>query len=398
MKQYLTTLLLSFFLLLSSALMAQYRSIPKEKYLNAILDLSNNRVKEAAKVFDEFYRRDSTNMNIAYLLGQSLVRLDSNLPYAIYLLEKASKKYSPDYKVLDPNEGHVSEYVFYYLIMAYSLHGDCDKTLQTLNKFYEIYSFQNEYYLVEGQRYHRECKQREKPEVENLPKRLSAEEKASIVGTKQVEYTNKQSTWGVQVGATLEPKFTWEFKGLKNVEVYVDKNGVYRYIIGRFVFKQQAEKLLEKVMEAGYRDAYVVNVKDKMRFSQQVITINNKPITGHLVGEVVYRVQVGAFLGDTIPDDLVDLFLILDDIEQINDGQWTYLTVGKFITLSEANFLKEIVQDMGVTDAFIAAFNYNRKVDIRQAEYYLEEQRRQRLKEVREEAGQINMEKKEKKK
>ncbi|MGB0806614.1 MAG: SPOR domain-containing protein [Salibacteraceae bacterium] len=345
----------------------------------AMLDLSQNKVISAATAFEYLYKNDSTNMNYAYLLGQSYARLDTNLPYAIYLLEKASKKYSPDYRVRDPEERRVSEYVYYYLLMCYSLNGNCSRTIGTLNKFYSIYSFANEYYLVEGQRFHRECNKREVPIDSADLIVYEKEEKQHWVSTKSVTYTNKQPTYGVQIGATLEPKYTWEFKGVKNVEVYIDENGIYRYIIGKFVHPLVAERLLEVVKEAGYPDAFVVNVKDKTKFAEKVVNMDYKPIDDELVGSVYFTVQVGAFKSDTIPDDLAYLFMELDSIKEINDNQWTYLTVGEFDNINEARFYLELVKDVGVKDAFVTAFNYNRKVEIRQAEAYLEEQDRLRM-------------------
>ncbi|UTW66251.1 hypothetical protein KFE94_16605 [bacterium SCSIO 12643] len=348
-----------------------------ELFNQAMLDLGQNKVEKASRSFEKLYKLDSTNMNLAYLLGQSYARLDTNLDYAVYLLEKASERYSPNYRVRNFEERNVSEYVFYYLLMAYSLNGNCSKTIGTLNKFYSIYSFANEYYLVEGQRFHRECKKREVPiDSADLIAYKKDEAVEHWVSTKSVTYTNKQPTYGVQIGATLEPKFTWEFKGVKNVEVYVDENGVYRYIIGKFVHPLVAERLLEVVKESGYPDAFVVNVKDKTRFSEKVVNMDYKPIEDELVGKVFFTVQVGAFKSDTIPDDLTYLFIELDSIVEINDANWTYLTVGEFDNITEARFYLELVKDVGVKDAFVTAFNYNRKVDLRQAEAYLEEQQR----------------------
>ena len=104
-----------------------------------------------------------------------------------------------------------------------------------------------------------------------------------------------------------------------------------------------------------------------------------KPIDDELVGNVYFTVQVGAFKSDTIPDDLAYLFMDLDSIKEINDNQWTYLTVGEFDNINEARFYLELVKDVGVKDAFVTAFNYNRKVEIRQAEAYLEEQEKLRI-------------------
>ena len=364
-----------FMLLLSST--AYTQSNTKEALFNqAMLDLGQNKVEKSVKTFEKLYQSDSTNMNLAYLLGQSYARLGNNLGYSIYLLEKAEKRYSANYRIRDFSERSVSEYVYYYLLMAYSLNGNCEKTIGALNKFYSIYSFSNEYYLIEGQQYHLECDKTIAPidssEMVIFENRVTKH----WVSTKTVSYTNKQPLYGVQIGATLEPKFTWEFKDVKNVEVYLDENGIYRYIIGKLISPIAAQKLLSVIQEAGYPDAFIVNVKEKTKFSEKVVNMDNKPIANQLVGDVIFRVQVGAFKSDTIPEDLAYLFIELDSISEINDGNWTYLTVGKFTDIVDARFYLELIRDLGVKDAFVTAFNYSRKVDLRQAEAYLEDRKK----------------------
>ena len=362
------------FLLTTSFSVLSQRMNRKQIFDQAMLDLSRNKIDEAAISFKKLYNTDSTNMNLAYLLGQSYIRLDTNLDYSIYLLEKASVKYTPDYQIRDYEERRVSEYVYFYLLQAYSLNGNCSKTITTLNKFYSIYSFSNEYYLVEGQRFHRECLKREIPKDSADVIIFDDEQEIEHwVSTKSVTYTNKQPTYGVQIGATLEPKYTWNFKNVKNVEVYVDENGIYRYIIGRFVHPLVAERLLEVVKESGYPDAFIVNVKDKTKYAEKVVNMDYKPIDDKLVGKVYFTVQVGAFKSDTIPDDLAYLFMELDSINEVVNEDWTYLTVGEFDNINEARFYQELVMDVGVKDSFITAFNYNRKVDLKQAQAYLEE-------------------------
>lgn len=132
----------------------------KQIFDNAVYKLELNKVQEASVLLQQLYSNDSTNMNVAYLLGQSYARLGENLPTAINLLEKASESYSSDYVSRNFDEKRVSEYVYYYLLMAYSLNGNSDKTIGTLNKFYSIYSYENEYYLIEGQTLHRQAQTR----------------------------------------------------------------------------------------------------------------------------------------------------------------------------------------------------------------------------------------------
>lgn len=378
------------FCLSASFAIAQKEKTFEDKFHKGLLLLGSNESSGADAIFEELYANDSSNLNLAYLLGQAYAKGNHNHKQAIRLLQKAKKGYSKNYKKLDYKEKRVSEYVFYYLLMAYSKAGQCDKTLQALNDFYLNYSYENEWYLVDAQKWFRNCTPVEEDTPENIvtddedPKTVvenkdySVEEKAykdHIIGTKEVSYTYKGNEYGVQVGAFVEPVYTYEFPGLRNIEVYVDQNGVYRYIIGRFMFDNQAERLLKAIKEKGYKDAFVTNIKNKNKFSEQVLTIDRDNINKRLIGRVDFRVQIGAFRGDTIPDELMEVYLQLDSIAEIQTPELTIMTVGSFDTYEAASFYKELVQDLGVEDAFVAAFNYNRKVDLKQAILYIEEQK-----------------------
>ena len=375
--------------LITLASFAQKQKTFEDKFNQGLLLLGSDNASGADVIFEELYSNDSSNLNLAFLLGQAYAKGKNNHKEAVRLLNKAKKGYSNHYKKLDPKERRVSEYVFYYLLMAYSKSGQCDRTLQALNDFYLNYSYENEWYLVDAQNWFRNCKpvEYEKPEKEAeqqpakekfIEKPMAQQEKEikeHIIGTKEVSYTYKGNEYGVQVGAFVEPVYTYEFPGLRNIEVYVDQNGVYRYIIGRFMFDSQAERLLRAIKEKGYEDAFVTNIKNKQKFSEQVLTIDRDNINKRLIGRVDFRVQIGAFKGDTIPEDLMEVYLQLDSITEVRMPDITIMTVGSFDTYEAASFYKELVQDLGVEDAFVSAFNYNRKVDLKQAILYIEEQK-----------------------
>ncbi len=394
MKQLVTFLFLSFATIFGFGQSVQF----EQKFNEGLLYLGTNKLGQATMIFEALYASDSTNLNTAYLLGQCYARREIKLNTSIRLLKRSLKAYTQEYRKRDYSERRVSEYAYYYLLMAYSANGDCDKTLDALNDFYKIYSYENEWYLVEAQRLHRDCEPKEeevtieepiattetKPTEEPKERVPYQPNTNHIIGTKSVQYTDKTAAWGVQVGAFLEPVFTYEFKGLRNVEVYVDNNGIYRYVIGRFAYRVQADKLLNLVHEEGYKDAFITNVKDMTKFSEEVITIDNESVHKQIVGRVDYRVQIGAFRGDTVPNDLMQVYLKLDSISQYQHGELTLMTVGSFDSYDEANFYRELVQDIGVSDAFVTAWNYQRKVDLKQAQIYLEEQAKKR--EEREEA------------
>lgn len=364
-KYNLFVLFLCFFT--TSILNAQNK---EDQFNSGKLLLSQNKYLEAASVFEKMLKEDQNNRNLKFLLGQSYVQADTNLERAIELLQVASKSYTPDYEA-GYDERDASEYVFFYLLKAYSLDGQCDSTLSTLVQLYKVYSYENEWYLVKGQELHRECMAKEVPEDTATVTPIEFEKEPLEVGTKSINYTDRTANYGVQVASMLEPVFTYNFLNLKNIEVYVDENGVYRYIIGSFLYKQQAEKLLASVHEKGYTDAFIVNTKDKTKFSEEVISINDESISKEITGKIDFRVQIGAYKSAEMPDELVDLYLSYDSIEVIPQVGYTVMTMGSFDSYEEADFYRELLKDLGINDAFVVAFNYNTKIDLKEAEYYL---------------------------
>lgn len=487
-----------------------------ETFKEVKLQLASNKEKDAIESLQKLYKMDQTNANVQYLLGYCYVKTKENIPDAVKFLEMASNNYTKDY---DPNslkETRVSEYVYYYLIIAYSMNGDCDKAEKTLNRFYDVYSYFDEWYLVEGQKWVRECKtkkKKEKPENneellteeslkntkdeddqnersltaeeidqilsnpkaleeyakenpiitednatpvfashEDATEELKSEEVSSnntkvirkskkdkknkdevleenqktedsvpsedvvmsmeernliavknalkeqeitvrwkqnfgtdrfagvptvqdrlayfdldktAVTTKEVRYTTQSALYGVQVGAFLEPKYTKEFKNLKNVEVYVDGNGVFRYVIGRFAYKSQSEKLLGYVKDMGYSDAFIVDINGG-NYIAEVVTVDNQNLKRDFKGAIDYRVQIGAFSRD-LPENLARHYLELDGIREYYQNGLTVLTIGSFKQLSEAKAYCEKVKAIGVDDAFVVAFNENKRLTLQEA-------------------------------
>lgn len=447
-----------------------------EDFKQIKLHLANHQEAEAIPILEKLFKENPTNFNLAYLLGYCYVKQEKQIDRAIRLLSVASRSYSEKYDPTSLTEKKVSEYVFYYLIIAYSLGGECDKAKETLNKFYQIYSYYDEWYLVEGQKWLRECgthklkkdtllsdtttdvaiakaekltnylvtdetqtetessiQKEEIPEnnlaennenqesntaqaspnsntennlnqttninvknteAQNVNSSESFKDRLTLVEpnssgdgyivnpgntaqkgviTKTIKYSTPHILYGVQVAAFLEPKFTRDFKNLKNVEVYMDKNGVFRYVIGRFPYKQQAQKLLEYVKEAGYSDAFIVDINGE-KYSEEVVSVDNESINRKISGKVDFRVQIGAFK-EKIPEHVVRQYLIIDAIKETQVGDFTILTIGSFNSYESAAAYRNKIQQIGVEDAFIVAFNYDKKIPIDEAENYLIEQR-----------------------
>lgn len=448
-----------------------------DQFNEAKLHLANHKFSAALPLLEELWKTDRYNGNLNYLLGLCLTKMDQNPERVVELLVEAEKSFSRDYDPGSYKERNAPEYVYYYLIIAYSRTTQCHLALATLNKFYTVYSYEDEYYLIDGQKWVRECwpDEPEKEEAEAVlaeeskpdrPKHDPAEEMPLIpaaifpiennpenpenlvqretetvvvaqaevtpepnfeeepvqlidptegvvaeipviqtppeptippsisqgpairerlmpvntsgeVRTKPVAYTTYSSLYGVQVGAFLEPKFTAEFKNLKNVEVYVDGNGVYRYVVGRFNYRKQAETLLELIRNTGYPDAFLVDVNGtNERFTDEVVTLGNQSIKRAPQGKVEFRVQVGAY-ENYMEDRVAQAFLEIDNLTAMTQGDYTILTVGSYSSYEEASAEKARILALGFDGAFVVAFNSNYKITIREAIMYQNQQKEQ---------------------
>ena len=163
---------------------------------------------------------------------------------------------------------------------------------------------------------------------------------------------------------------TRKFDGLKNVEVYVDMHGVYRYVIGNFVFKSQAQKMLDVVRNTGYIDAFVVNITDEERYPMEVIALDQRSPKSQIRGEVEYKIQLAAFK-ESMPDESARFYLMVDSISEVSLDDLTLLTVGNFKGYGNALERRTELRQMGFKDAFIVAFNQGRKVSVEDARRFL---------------------------
>lgn len=400
MKQVFAILLFVF--VSASSLLAQDDYF--EKLNNAKLHIANKKLEQAVPLLQQLHKTDPVNANICYMLGSCYIKLGIELEEAIKLLKYASEFYTPDFDYTSIEERRAPEYVFYYLLVAYSQYGLCEQCLKSLNDFYMIYSYEDEWYLIDGQEWYRECSIREKDKTEEeLLAALgfkSPEAKKPLVdqlqaindgeyklkgktfeehlinvnalkgiGTKSVEYSTKSSMFGVQVGALLQAKYTSNFKDLKNVDVYMDRNGVFRYVVGKFLFKNQAERLLEDIKALGYTDAFVVDINHNNVYKNAVITIENESINRKLEGKIDYTVQIGAYRTE-VPEYMARIYLKIEDIEEHVQDSLTILTVGHFESYDAASNYRNDLKMLGVNDAFVVAFNQGKKIPLDEAIQY----------------------------
>lgn len=364
--------------------------------------LSQRRIEKAIPYLRYLHKEFPSNANLKYLIGLCYAELNIVNPTTIKLLEDASKRSSLDY---DPNsltEERVPIYVYYYLCLAYAQNNMCEESENARDNFAEVYPYDDPYYLKESSNWIKKCREmEEKPEQDTLPEfpdfkpfaskpvikedssqpvdRAKKEEVDSIAGknyiypshvvTKHIEYSTEFPLYGVQLGAFKEVVPVSRFKDLKNVEAFMDRDGLIRYVIGHFGIYSQAESLLEVIKKKGYPDAFVVNVNNARKFADEVISIDNVNIRSTLKGKVEYKVQLGAFKED-VPPEMAEMYLRIEGIEEIRDDKMTYLTVGNFNTYEEAKAYQQGIRDTGISDAFVIALNNGKKIPLQRANDY----------------------------
>jgi outer membrane protein OmpA-like peptidoglycan-associated protein len=185
------------------------------------------------------------------------------------------------------------------------------------------------------------------------------------IKTKEVNYTTKGSLWGVQLGAYQKALPSNDFNNVKNVHSFIDHDGMVRYVIGSFALRTQAETLKKVVIEAGYKDAFIVDVNKEKKFSSEVVH-DKKPKPS---GKVIYSVQVGAY-STSISMEAAKQLLEIENIIEIPQGELMLLTVGSFDNQQSAEKLKEELIGQGFKDAFVIALINGRKISLQEAKEY----------------------------
>ncbi|MDQ3192410.1 MAG: OmpA family protein [Bacteroidota bacterium] len=180
--------------------------------------------------------------------------------------------------------------------------------------------------------------------------------------TKEVKYTTKSSLFGVQIGAYQKSLPSNDFPNLKNVHSFIDNDGMVRYVIGNFNIRSQAETLKKAVIEAGYKDAFIVDVNKEKKFSAEVVHEKNPKANG----KVEYKVQVGAY-STVITAEAAKSMIEIEGIEEKQHGELMLLTVGSFVNIENAEKLKKELVEKGVKEAFIIAFANDKKISLQAA-------------------------------
>ncbi len=366
--------------------------------------LSKREILEALPYLQYLHGQFPENSNLKYLLGVCYAEENIVNPESIKLLKEATAMASLEYNPNSIKEDRVPIYVYYYLSLAYSQNGLCEKANFAREQFLEIYPHKDPFYIDESKRWLQTCKGKSimpskdnipqfpdfeplllpEPKIilsKNLPKQKENGLKESIgaknqierssevpkkILTKRIEYSTDYPLYGVQLGAFKEVVPVSRFKDLKNVDAFMDKKGLIRYVVGHFSINSQAESLLKLIKGKGYKDAFIVNVNNERKYADEVISVNNINIRASLSGEISYHIQVGAFR-EEISIETAEIYFKIEGINEHRERGITYLIVGKQKSYEESKAYLQGIKDTGINDAFVIAMNNGKKISLQQA-------------------------------
>jgi hypothetical protein len=206
----------------------------------------------------------------------------------------------------------------------------------------------------------------ETPVDPGMVERVAADTTQLQILTKEKYYTTASPLYGVQVGAFKEVIPVSRFGDLKNVDAFMDKEGLIRYVVGHFGIHSQAESLLKIIREQGYPDAFVVNVNNERKFTEEVVSVNNINIRARGKTTIRYKTQLGAFK-DNLSPKTAEIYLKIEGVKEQREGEYTYLITGNFSTYEEAKAYTDGIKASGHEDAFVIAVNNGRKISLEQA-------------------------------
>tara|TARA_B100001109_G_C18864861_1_gene476482 strand:+ start:14699 stop:15856 length:1158 start_codon:yes stop_codon:yes gene_type:complete len=348
--------------------------------------LAQREVEPAIDALRYIYAEDSANANINFLMGAAYTELSGHQNEALFHLKKAVQNVNMAYKVGSFQETGAPLHVYYYLTIAYVENDQCALANQANQEFKKYKGKVDDYFIAEADRHLQKCpfvpdedtrnwnQMVEAPSGYNPSEFVVEEEKildsAALAERgmliQKLEYTTNAPLYGVQIGSNINPSPISSFGNIKNVDVFVDNKGLIRYVVGHFSYYSQAESLLKSLRDKGYADAFIVNVNDERKYSNELISYRNINLRAGIVGEVQYYIQLGAF-EEEIPNELLDAYTTLENVEEIKYKNLTIMGVGPFKKYDDAIQEQELIKSNGFNEVFIVAFNKGKKIPLEEA-------------------------------
>jgi len=213
-----------------------------------------------------------------------------------------------------------------------------------------------------------------------------------VQNTGTVQTTDIASVSGVvytvQVGVYSKPVSPAQLFNLESIYTETMDNGLKRYTSGNYTTVDEAIKAKDRIVAKGIKDAFIIVYKDGKRMTGKGVAGNsavvstaptgstsvNKPQANDVKAkDVVFRIQIGSYSGE-VPIAVANKFISVAskgvNISKDENGMTVY-SVGTLKTYDEAVKLKDELVGSGLTDAFIVAYNKNKKMDLEEAKQLL---------------------------
>ncbi|PKP19517.1 MAG: hypothetical protein CVU05_11190 [Bacteroidetes bacterium HGW-Bacteroidetes-21] len=151
--------------------------------------------------------------------------------------------------------------------------------------------------------------------------------------------TETNAEYTIQLKALIKPADAGAFSGVKGVKENYSSDGFYRYVVGDFETREEAQEECKRLIETGFTDAFVTSlskhyakVKTKGEFTIQLKSVS-RPVD-------------------------IKLFSSLKGVQEKigNDGQYKYI-YGYFESIDDARKEIKKVQKAGFQDAFVVSMS-----------------------------------------
>lgn len=384
------------------------------KFNQVVITLRFEKFTEALPMLYELDKMDPDNPNLKYLIGVCYVATNTEKDKALELLEYALKYNTNEYNPSYYKERRTPVYTLYYLGVCYCYHKRCDDAKKVFNEFISIIGDNSNDYVQDARARLGECigpelaaapapkAPVEEPKLEApAPAAQKPAEPVAVTPTttptpapsepakpelkgnielvkglkmRKVVFSKKDPLYAVQVGAFAQQLPNTNFPNLKNVKSFVDKEGIIRYVVGGTSIRATAEAFKKAIIEAGYKDAFIVDITSKAKFEQEVMNAFNMEVVNAQVkkwAKLEYKVQIGAYrTREKMNEDMARKFIQIEGIVLNEEGPMTLLTVGSFGNYDDAKNYKKILVDQGVADAFIIVYKNGQKTSTKEAGSY----------------------------
>ncbi len=164
----------------------------------------------------------------------------------------------------------------------------------------------------------------------------------------------------VQLGAFKKKLSKNIFSGITDLVTLKGDDGLTRYYTGVYTNINEAATHKVAMLGRGFGGAFLVAFRNGKRVSLKDAgakltrpeSLKDKPVSGIDKADVRYKVQLGSFAGN-VPSDVMGKFIEIGDVSNIIGAEDTRYYHGTFRTRSEAAAALKMVQEKGITDAFI---------------------------------------------